>query len=575
MADPILNINQGDTIYFYDTSTGNVVSWDWEFQGGTPSTATTQNVYVTFNSPNTGGYTASLTVTDAAGISASKAKDNIISVEPETINSLFSITSNTRLMSQSQTYISGATASSGISSYNWNIPGLGSTSGSSLNAFSYTEDNWFNVAGTYLGSPNSTVLTTASLTINSNVGNSSTSNNNVTYYKMGSAEYYSLDNIGLTGPYYDVSYLNSSGSLGLGGASLVFSIDQSTYGATASFINQYFHSTNEVFYFVPNSTDLVKTVTPSLIRMKSIIDKSAWDLARLTYTSDDAFSSGSYILPEGSRDVLDNKLCITDYTTTSPNTLTNLNATKGWGISDIVEFLNNTHYSSSSSKFIENWIVFPTGKELLSSSIAGYNWTGGYSFSGYYPGILVPSSYFFATYYGSGIIVSLSASVYNTSGVLLENVTVTLSSAGALGNSPDGFIMTTNNTPHGTRSGIAKIINDALNISNFSGNFLVESGTSYTAYHQQTSDYFPGMRISIIDPANSYYEDNIGYISINWSTSYLTALAGFRIDDSSPLLNSFTSDTGISFTGIRNTACSLTPSNYRIRRGWIIGGEIG
>ena len=575
MADPILNINQGDTIYFYDTSTGNVVSWDWSFQGGTPTTATTPNVYVTFNSPNTGGYSASLSVTDSSGISASKAKDNIISVDPESINSSFSVTSNSRLMSQSQAYISGATASSGISTYNWTIPGLGLTSGISLSSLAYTEDNWFNVAGTYTGSPNSSILTTASLTINSNVGNSASSNNNVTYYKMGPSEYYNLEQIGITGPYYNVSYLASSGSLGLGGSSLVFSIDQSTYGATASFVNQYFHSTNEVFYFIPNTTDLVKSVTPSPIRMKSIVDKSAWDIARLSYTSDDAFSYGSYILPEGVRDVLDNKLCVTDYTTTSPNTLTNLISANGWKTPDIVEFLKNTYYSSSSSKFIENWIVFPTSKELLSSAIGGYDWSGGYSFSGYYPGILIPSSYFFAIYYGSGITVSLTASIYNTSGDLLEELPIELSSGSAQGNSPDGYITTTNNTANGSRSGIAKIINDALNLSNFNGNFLVESSTSFTAYNNQTSDYFPGMRISIVDPYNSYYEGSIGYISIDWSTSYLTALEAFRIGDSSPLLNPFTSDTGTSFTGIRNTACSLTPSNYRVRRGWIIGGEIG
>lgn len=575
MEDPILNINQGDTIYFYDTSTGNIVSWDWSFQGGTPSTATTQNVYVTFNSPNTAGYSASLSVTDSSGISASKSKTDIISVEPETISSSFSITSNSRLMSQTQAYISGATASSGISSYNWTIPGLGLTSGASLSTLTYTEDDWFNIAGTYSGSPNSSALTTASLTINSNVGNSSSSNSNVTYYKMGPSEIYSLDEIGMSGPYYNVSYLASSGSLGLGGSSLVFSVDQSTYGATASFVNQYFHSTNEVFYFIPNTTDLVETDTPSPVRMKSIIDKSAWDIARLSYLSNDAFSLGSYILPEGVKDVLVNKLCITDYTTTSPNTLTNLNTTRGWEISDIIELLKNTYYSSSSSKFIENWSSFPISKELFNSSVGGYNWTGGYSFSGYYAGILVPSSYFFEIYYGSGITVSLSANVYNSTGVLLGSETIELSARSDQGNSPDGFIMTTNNTAHGSRNGIAKIINDALNLSNFSGNFLIESSTAYTAYHQQTSDYFPGMRISILDPYNSYYDDNIGYISINWSNTYLSGLVSLRITDSSPLFASFTSDGATSFTGIRNTACKLTPTYPRVRKGWIIGGEIG
>lgn len=576
MADPILNINQGDTIYFYDTSIGNISSWNWSFVGGTPSTATTQNVYVTFNSSYISGFSVSLSVTDTGGISSSIAENNIIVVNPEVITSSFTLSNTSRLMSQTQTYTSGATASSGIAAYNWIIPGLGLTSGAVLPSISHTENNWINVAGTYAGSPNSSVLRTASLTIDSNVGNTSTSNSNVTYYKMGPAESYSLDPIGLSGPYYGVSYLTTSGSLGIGGPSLVFLIEQSSIGATASFANQYFHSNNEVFYFVPNTTDLTNEATPPNIRMKIIVSKSAWDLGGLTYSSNDEFSEGNYILPGGFNDVLGKQLCVTDYTTTSPNTLTSLTTySRGWEISDIVELLKNTYYSSSSSKFIENLNVFLTSKGLNSSSVGGYDWIGGYGPLGGLPGVLVPSSWFFWSYYGTAIEVSLTARITDTNGSTITVLKITLSPVDSFGNSPDTYIITANNTIYNTQSGIAKLIGDALEGSNFSGNFVVESGTAWSPYHQQTSDLFPGMRISIRDPYNSYYHKNIASISLEWSNAYLTDLSSLGIPDNSLLRSPFTSETVDSFTGIRGNACLRTPIDPGLRRGWIIGGEIG
>ena len=39
MADEVLSIKQGDTIYFYDTTIGDVASYSWGFAGGTPSTS--------------------------------------------------------------------------------------------------------------------------------------------------------------------------------------------------------------------------------------------------------------------------------------------------------------------------------------------------------------------------------------------------------------------------------------------------------------------------------------------------------------------------------------------------------
>lgn len=55
----------GEAIAFTDNSTGNPTSWSWSFTGGSPSSSTTQNPSITYNTPGT--YTVSLTATNANG----------------------------------------------------------------------------------------------------------------------------------------------------------------------------------------------------------------------------------------------------------------------------------------------------------------------------------------------------------------------------------------------------------------------------------------------------------------------------------------------------------------------------
>jgi PKD repeat protein len=55
----------GQTVQFNDISTGNPTSWQWTFEGGTPTTSTDQNPAVTYNSA--GIFDVSLTVTNEDG----------------------------------------------------------------------------------------------------------------------------------------------------------------------------------------------------------------------------------------------------------------------------------------------------------------------------------------------------------------------------------------------------------------------------------------------------------------------------------------------------------------------------
>ncbi len=69
----------GGTVHFTDNSWGaQLVSWNWEFEGGTPATSTTQNPTVTYNEAGTFG--VRLTVTNAEGESDTKFMPNYISV---------------------------------------------------------------------------------------------------------------------------------------------------------------------------------------------------------------------------------------------------------------------------------------------------------------------------------------------------------------------------------------------------------------------------------------------------------------------------------------------------------------
>ncbi|OFY10323.1 MAG: hypothetical protein A2W93_12840 [Bacteroidetes bacterium GWF2_43_63] len=56
------------TDYSFTTGGGNIVSWNWTFNGGTPSASTQQNPVITFPSPNT-TYTVALTITTDNGCS--------------------------------------------------------------------------------------------------------------------------------------------------------------------------------------------------------------------------------------------------------------------------------------------------------------------------------------------------------------------------------------------------------------------------------------------------------------------------------------------------------------------------
>ena len=81
-----VNVTVGDSINFYDLSTKNPTSWNWNFGNGTPSVSNVQNpTGITFNT--TGTTTISLTTSNSFGTNI-KTKTNYINVQSISLKKL-------------------------------------------------------------------------------------------------------------------------------------------------------------------------------------------------------------------------------------------------------------------------------------------------------------------------------------------------------------------------------------------------------------------------------------------------------------------------------------------------------
>jgi PKD repeat protein len=78
--DATINIKEGESVHFLDMSTGNITSWNWTFEGGTPATSTEQNPVVTYN--KAGSYAVTLTVGDG-NTTATTTREAYVNVEGE------------------------------------------------------------------------------------------------------------------------------------------------------------------------------------------------------------------------------------------------------------------------------------------------------------------------------------------------------------------------------------------------------------------------------------------------------------------------------------------------------------
>lgn len=105
------------TVDFYDNSLGLITSWDWYFEGGTPSTSTAQNPTISYSAVGT--YDVQLIVNDGTVIDTLLMEDyiEVISTLPQASTP----TGPTDLCSGGTGYEFTTSSVSGASSYTWTI----------------------------------------------------------------------------------------------------------------------------------------------------------------------------------------------------------------------------------------------------------------------------------------------------------------------------------------------------------------------------------------------------------------------------------------------------------------------
>ena len=617
MADIQIGVNQGDTVYYYDQSVGSIVSRDWFFPGGTPTGGTTYGPAVNYNSANSLGYDASLFVTDAAGVTGIASKKNIIVVYPEIITAQITATPNFAYMGNTVTYQSTGLTGTGYASYTWSIPGLGATSGSSLSSVSNYYSDWYTLTGTYTGLPGSTYIGTAALAVTSNVGNNANASQSVTFYKIGLSEdinYNTTSPISypITGPYYTCSVLSAnSGSIGLGGSNVVLKIDQNGSYSGQAWDNLYFHSTNEYCYYFPNNNDLVNSggYTFDIIPFKTIFSGASLTLAGASYTPSPRIDLGNYITPGFISTHLNNAFYITDYPQGGQLTDAKV-GNREWSNDAIAEYMSNKYYLTTSSKYIENG-GFGSGKvplvrlapleASLNGNGGGYKFDGGYSAGGTAHGPCVPSSKFFDDIYGaSDVTVDVTIQIGTEAGTIYQ-FNVTLSDSSDAGNTPDGYLITAQNTSYGTYVGLVYKLNSALNsigspnkLSDFIGFDQAKyfaayenGGATINAAKQYDSLNFPGIRLYIKDPSvyntgiSALDMNNIKSIRVFWGPGWNADVAGqgyFTRDrnlasTSGPIGSNSAWNSWLGFNAVFGLPFTM-PIKASYLRGWRIGGAV-
>ena len=613
-----VGINQGDHIYYYDLSTGGITR-EWFFQGGSPTGGTAHSPDVRYYGVNYTGYSTTLVVTGAGGITAAATKSNVIVVYPELFNPYIEITSglgeiDDSPMGKPLTYSISGTASSGYSNYAWNIPQLGATSGSLLSSVNYTTTDWYTLTGTYIGAPNSSYLATSLCNVTSVAGNQAALSSNINFRKIGieeSVNYWSPGTYATSGKYYDTSVLTlRTSSIGLGGNSLIFKIDFNPY--TPKWNNLIFHSTQEAVYLWPNSPDVLRTYAP--VKTNIILTGSSLVSASVTgsYISKPRIMTGNYIIPGDILTNFDNRFYIAD--NSSGGLFTSLfDGLRKWSAGAINDFINNKYYLSGSSKFIElgGFVKSYVGESLvripsadLASGIGywqgylGYAWDGGWAIEdgsdppSYYHGVSIPSGALLEEKYGaSEVDVDIRLILRDSAGSVIDDFEFIVSSFGSIGNTPDVYMISASDSGFGNVSGIATLINNGIIArgGGLSNNIIFEANAELCSYTYvqglHTYDdgyYFGGLKMSIKDPRTSstYSNRYIHSLEIMWGSQMSDFMYEVIINDGQfptvPLASDINASGAAmaSWTGLPSKITVPSSSYVNYFRGWKIGGSL-
>lgn len=499
-----ISINQGDYVLYQDISIGNPTSRAWNFPGGTPTGATASNPIVRYLSPNTAGYNAKLTVQKLA-VTSSKEEINAISVNPENISVSLStnVTTSPVPMGTSVTYTaSGSTGN--LSYYSWNIAGLAGFTGTSQTQ-STELLSWVNLTGSELGAAYSTYNSASSVVFNSVLGNTESSNTNVTYSKNGGFEPYNyfMDPY-ITGPtgtqYYEVIFTGIfAGTIGLAGPGGIYMVN-TNYASSFPIDNTQFRAQDETVNYWSSSLDIeFLTGTPGIFPVQFVASADAFLALGVTPTGWESLSRytlGNYMIPNDLGAYFNNVFYFNDVSAHAKN----LETVRYWTSSQVTDLIfNDTSVGYQSSRALE---LSP-----LASPVAYLVGLDGLSVGLNPGGPCLPS----ATFIGGATVEIYLTLKYSNIGSIdqidptLDVVISVLISSGP-GNSPDTNLVVVQDTMGG--SGIATIINDAITTAGYSSYVVAYASPDYSWKYDSgsysTSD-FNGLKIAIIDRGTAPY----------------------------------------------------------------------
>jgi hypothetical protein len=247
-----LQIYQYQSVNFTDTSSGEVpLSRSWSFSGGSPSAGTGITASVFYNVP--GGYTVSLTETDAYGTTSTLVKSNLIQVSPTTLVAGISGPSPSSVKMNEGYSLQDATVGTPFppTSWTWTLPYGRSASTQNVGVTGYAD--WNTLTGSYTGAPGSSYTANISLAV-SNAYLSNSASTAVSVQKLGRDEQLYLNATGPSSPNFVTGLsggIVTNGGIPVGvdffvysSSNLIVRLNYMSRGASNN-TNLYFHSDTE------------------------------------------------------------------------------------------------------------------------------------------------------------------------------------------------------------------------------------------------------------------------------------------------------------------------------------------
>jgi hypothetical protein len=613
MADPILNILQGETVYYDpDTTTGSVASYTWTFPGGTPGTSNLHYPVVTYS--NIGTYNTTLSVTDTYGTTRDLTKYQIINVEKNALAVSFDVPAYPVRMNELFTITD--TSVPVPNDWEWVIPEIGTVTGVQ-DLINYQFNDWYNATGTYLGEPGATADVQVQLTAATNfdVG---TATNDMVVKKLGGGQ----DFVDLTYDWvttYGPTAFVLTTSLGTTGGAPIFLSNYGLTGNPMGFVavvddsglrtvgpisspgtgrqvNNYFHSNQEIAQYTGHFGFTTVSDYANGLTGYIIVDPSIYNYAQ--FGLNNGIDFGNYILENY---IYDNRgsmfadrggFLTTKWLPPSTSTLT-----RGWPISLLNEFLHFASPVRSLSRDVEEPYKLAGGTGggtpalLYSNALSALHGNNTISLLGVVgvpsTGFILPRTNPIGDQYFK---ISISVQWSNGIDVILTNFDA---SVGLNGNDGFGFFKAQNVGPN---NGIATILNNSIN-SYFSAiplasPIVVKESEDYNPYfvpssfvygataYNNRSDYH-GLLVESLDPSVSNIQVTDNSANIIWTVPVLPSTgvglsgpAAFPQNWLAPTNARFRYASWLGAINTQNSLPAMSGITPGLSGGWYYGGSL-